>query len=272
MQVCATLRGNNLRSCSESANRPRCVCGARFDVKVQGIQVRLRLAMLESFGAQTTNYECCALWVLDQKRGQNTRVLDYGCGAGEIVKELRRRDVNAFGCDVFYEGGDYSRSVDPTLFESAIRRMEADTIPFDTGSFDFVINNQVMEHVEDLDRVLAEILRVLKPGGMVISLFPDKGVWREGHCGVPFLHWFPKGSRLRVYYAAACRTLGLGHHKGNKSAMRWSEDTCEWLDKWTYYRTREEIDSIYNKYFRDIRHIEDYWLQLRLGGRNIFTT
>ena len=228
--------------------------------------------MLKFFGARITNYEACALWVLDQKGGQDVRVLDYGCGAGEIVKELRRRDVNAFGCDVFYKGGDYSASVDPALFESAIRRMEGDTIPFDAGSFDFVINNQVMEHVVDLDRVLAEILRVLKPGGIVISLFPDKGVWREGHCGVPFLHWFPRDSRLRIYYAAACRILGLGHHKGNKSAMSWSEDTCKWLDKWTYYRTRQEIDSVYNKYFRDIRHIEDYWLQLRLGGRNIFTT
>lgn len=223
--------------------------------------------MLESFGAQLTNYECCALWVLDQKPGQNVRVLDYGCGAGEIVKELQRRDVDAFGCDVYYEGGDYSSSVDPALFESTIRRMDGNTIPFDTGSFDFVINNQVMEHVEDLDGVLAEILRVLKPGGVVLSLFPDKGVWREGHCGVPFLHWFSKGSRLRVYYAAACRTLGLGHHKENKSALRWSEDTCEWLDKWTYYRTREEIDSTYNRYFFEIRHIEDYWLQVRLGGR-----
>lgn len=215
------------------------------------------------------NYEFCAQWILDQKHGKNVRVLDYGCGAGEIVKELRRRDVNAFGCDVFYEGGDYSTSIDPTFFDSTIKRMEGNTIPFDSASFDFVINNQVMEHVKNLDCVLAEIQRVLKPGGTVVNLFPDKGVWREGHCGVPFLHWFPKGSRPRIYYAAACRILGLGYFKGNKSVMRWSQDFCEWLDKWTYYRTRQEIDSTYGKYFCDIRNIEDYWLKLRLGKRKI---
>ena len=71
------------------------------------------------------------------------------------------------------------------------------------------------------------------------SLFPDEGVWREGHCGIPFLHWFPKGSRL---------------------------DFREWLDSWTYYRTRREIDAAYDKYFRDVRHIEDYWPRSRLGG------
>ena len=104
------------------------------------------------------NYEFCAQWVLDQGRGNNIRVLDYGCSAAEIVKELRNRDVNAFGCDIFYEGGDSSTSIDPTLFDRAIiRKMEGNTIPFDSASFDFVINNQVMEHVENLDSVLAEI-------------------------------------------------------------------------------------------------------------------
>lgn len=216
------------------------------------------------------NYEFCAQWILDQEHGQSARVLDYGCGAGEIIKKLRQRDVSAFGCDVFYEGGDYSTSIDPIFLDSdIIRRMEGNTIPYDSASFDFVINNQVMEHVENLDSVLAEIHRVLKPGGMVLNLFPDKGVWREGHCGIPFLHWFPKGSSPRVHYAAACRFLGLGHHKGNKSVMHWSQDFCEWLDRWTYYRTRQEIDSVYNKYFCDVRHIEDYWLQLRLDRKKI---
>src|SRR5215831_1304832 len=96
------------------------------------------------------NYEFCAQWVLDQEPGQHARVLDYGCGAGQIVKELRKRAVNAFGCDVFYEGGDYSKSVDTELFDSGIiKRMDGETIPFDCSSFNFIINNQVMEHVEN---------------------------------------------------------------------------------------------------------------------------
>lgn len=219
------------------------------------------------------NYEFCAQWVLDQGGGKNTRVLDYGCGAAEIVKKLLNLDINAFGCDVFYEGGDYSRSIDSALFDSAIiRKMEGDTIPFESASFDFVINNQVMEHVENLNSVLSELKRVLRPGGLILNLFPDKSVWREGHCGVPFLHWFPKNVHARVYYAAVWRTLGFGHHKSNKSVMCWSQEFCEWLDKWTYYRTRREITSAYNKYFINIRHIEDIWIQARLGRRKIIAT
>ncbi len=193
-------------------------------------------------------------------------MLDYGCGAGEVVEELRRRGVEAFGCDVFYEGGDYSESLAPGLLGGVILRTEGDAIPFDSASFDLVVNNQVMEHVENLDGALAEISRVLRPGGAVLSLFPDEGIWREGHCGIPFLHWFKKGSRLRVHYAAACRLAGLGYHKGDKGVVRWSRDFCEWLDMWTYYRPRREIDAAYDKYFQDVRHIEDYWLQSRLRG------
>ncbi len=214
------------------------------------------------------NYEFCAPWVVEQPLGSGARVLDFGCGAGHIVRELRKRNVAAFGCDVFYEGGDYSKYIGNELFESGvIRRMDGGAIPFESASFDVVVNNQVMEHVEHLDRVLAEIHRVLKPGGRVLSLFPDKGVWREGHCGIPFLHWFPKRSRARVYFAAGFRGLGFGYHKNDKSVMRWSRDFCDWLDNWTHYRSKGEIRSAYGRYFRDIRNLEDSWFQMRLGRR-----
>jgi SAM-dependent methyltransferase len=220
-----------------------------------------------------SNYEFCAEWAIDNIRDGNARVLDYGCGAGEIVIDLRKRGVKAFGCEVFYEGGDSSGFIDPSLFEDVIKRMNPGprgyAIPFDDNSFDLVINNQVMEHVEDLDGTLAEIHRVMKPGGMVLSLFPIKSGWREGHCEIPFLHWFPKGSRPRVYYAAGWRLFGAGAHKGNKSIMRWSEDFCEWLDKWTYYRTEKEIYSSFSRYFSEFDFLEDRWLLGKLGKKRV---
>ena len=215
-----------------------------------------------------SDYQFCAQWVLDQAPPKDARVLDYGCGAGQIVKELRNRGVDAFGCDVFYDGGDYSTLVGAELFaDGFIKKMNGDAIPFDSASFDFIVNTQVMEHVPNLESVLAEIHRVLKPGGVVLSLFPDKGVWREGHCGVPFLHWFPKGSRARIFYAAGFRVIGFGYFKEGKSVWRWSSDFCEWLDKWTFYRTESEIKSMYGKFFQDVRHLEPYWIQRRLGTK-----
>lgn len=214
------------------------------------------------------NYEFCAKWVLDSASGRDVRVLDYGCGAGEIVKQLMGRKIEVYGCDIFYDGGDYSNYIESHLFDvGIIKKMNGGIIPFDAETFDYVINNQVMEHVADINMVLKEMHRVLKPGGVLLSLFPDKGVWREGHCGIPFLHWFPSGTSARRWYAAAMRMLGFGYHKKNKTPMRWATDFCEWLDRWTCYRTRDAIHAAYSNFFSEISHIEDCWFDLRLGDR-----
>lgn len=208
------------------------------------------------------NYEFCAEFAA--KRGR--LVLDYGCGQGQIVELLLGRGVDTYGCDVFYEGGDYSPQI-PNAIASRIKRMEGDRIPFPDQFFDVVTHNQVFEHVPDLNVAVAEIARVLKPGGVMLGLFPDSNVWREGHCGIPFLHWFPKGSNVRVYYALALRAVGLGLHHGEKSRRAWAEDFCLWLDNWTYYRTYRDITASLQKHFSAPVHIEAEWFGKRVGAK-----
>lgn len=210
-------------------------------------------------------YEFCADWAARYLPAGGL-VLDYGCGAGQIVGLLRQKRIDAYGCDVFYEGGDYSTDI-PAELRGRIQRMSADRIPFPDCHFDVVLSNQVFEHVPDMDLALGEVARVLKPGGVALNLFPDHGVWREGHCGVPFLHWFPKGSHFRVYYAAVAGSLGLGTHKDGKTAMQWARDFCTWLDNWTYYRKLSDIDAHFSERIGATRHVEQEWLTGRLGQR-----
>ncbi len=214
-----------------------------------------------------SNYEFCAQWAIDRSNSSQVRVLDYGCGDGKIVKLLIAKEIESFGCDVFYDGSNYSEIEQDSLFGTAILAMNEGKIPFEDNYFDLIVSNQVIEHVEDLDMTLSEFRRVLKSDGEILTIFPDKSCWREGHCEIPFLHWFPKGSGLRVYYAFLLRSIGLGSFKGDKSHMQWSEDFCLWLDKWTHYRTQEEIDRQYSSYFRDIESIELTWLHQRLGNQ-----
>lgn len=210
-------------------------------------------------------YQFCSSLVTQHARA-GAAVLDYGCGAGQIVAQLRTAGYDARGCDVFYEGGDYSPSI-PREMQPFILRMDGDRIPFRDGEFDVVISNQVMEHVPDLDVVVREIARVLKPGGTALNVFPDRGVWREGHCGVPLLHWFPKRSGPRVYYAALMRSLGFGAHKQDKTVMQWSRDFCAWLDMWTYYRSSREVHATFARYFAATEHGEQLWFEARFADR-----
>jgi len=212
------------------------------------------------------NYEFVAEWVGRQCATRQARVLDYGCGAGQVVELLRARGIDGWGCDVFYEGGDSSPLIRPELTQY-IRRMANTTIPYEESSFDIVLSNQVFEHVPDMEAALVEIARVLKPGGVALNLFPDRGVWREGHSGIPFLHWFPKGTRARVYYAATLRTLGLGHFKADKTIMGWSRGFCEWLDQWTYYRPLAEIRECFGRVIGKTTHAEEQQLHARFDGR-----
>lgn len=202
------------------------------------------------------NYEFCARYAVDSRAH---KVLDFGCGDGRLVKLLGSAGLDAFGCDPFYEGGNFDQIPEP--IRRKIAKMDDGKIPFPDGSFDLVVSNQVMEHVSDLDLAVSEIARVLRPGGKCLSLFPHLETWREGHCNVPFLHWFPKESPLRIRYAKAF--YAIGYFTEDKERGEWAEHICSWIDRWCYYRTRKTIAETFSKHLSSPVHIESDWMLKR---------
>ncbi len=170
-------------------------------------------------------------------------LLDYGCGAGAVVVAARAAGLDMYGADLYYEGSKSRVEAERTgLLGAAIHEMHGDRLDFPNGAFDLVVNNQVMEHVKDLDATLTDIHRVLKPGGTLLSIFPSRDVFREGHIGIPFAHRLPRGSRLRFLYTWALRSLGFGIWKEQAPTCRqWAIDKLHWIDTFTYYRSRREI-------------------------------
>lgn len=97
------------------------------------------------------------------------RVLDIGCGGGFLAEEFAK-----IGCAV--TGIDPSG---PTITHAEAHATEAgltidyrvasgEAIPFDDATFDIAYCCDVLEHVNDLDMVIAETVRVLKPGGVYL--------------------------------------------------------------------------------------------------------
>jgi SAM-dependent methyltransferase len=195
------------------------------------------------------------------------RVLDFGCGRGEIVRALREQDINAYGADVFYSGSTFKAEMGEELFhEGRMRVIEGDgRLPFEEGAFDLVISNQVLEHVEDLETATSEIHRVLKPGGRAYHHFPSREVLREGHIGVPLAHRLPAGA-ARQAYATSLRRLGRGFHRDDRPPAVWAAESLAWIDSYTTYRPYQEVRRILDPFF-ELEHREIEYCRFRAGER-----
>ena len=151
-------------------------------------------------------------------------ILDYGCGSGEIIGEGRRAGLEVYGCRGLLEGSNIRQEIEKKgWLGTVVREVENGVIPFENCFFDMVTRNHVIEHVENLDAVLREIHRVLKPGGRFLSLFPTKEIIREGHCGIPLIHWFSRRSPYRFCYALTLRLFGLGYFTGKEIIVAMGE-------------------------------------------------
>jgi SAM-dependent methyltransferase len=106
--------------------------------------------------------------------------LEVGCGEGRVCRDLRARGYDPTGIDAA-----------PTMVELAIaadpagRYLVADAaaLPFDDGSFDLVVAYNSLMDMDDLDGAVAQVARVLEPGGClavgVTHPFADAGGYAE---------------------------------------------------------------------------------------------
>ena len=126
--------------------------------------------------------------LLSLKPGQ--KVLDLGCGEGRHAIHLSITDpVDVFGIDLSQRDVSVaSEKARPFVAspESRGRLLlgvgDGLQLPFADDSFDVVICSEVLEHIPDFEGVLAEIDRVLKPGGIfaatVPAFFPEWVCWQ----------------------------------------------------------------------------------------------
>jgi SAM-dependent methyltransferase len=99
---------------------------------------------------------------LDARPGE--MVLDLGSGKGAFCGELSRRGIHAVGVDTSLPALAIARRwVDP---RGRFVRGSGEDLPFDGRRFDRAVSVCVLEHTRDDARVLAEVFRVVKPGGV----------------------------------------------------------------------------------------------------------
>lgn len=126
------------------------------------------------------------------------KVLDLGCGGGFVSEELARRGAHVTGVDPAQVLVDVAKlHAQESGFEIDYKVGTGEAIPAPDASFDIVVCVDVLEHVADLDRVLQEVHRVLKPGGLFLYDTINKTVFSFVWM-ILILEWFagriPRGT------------------------------------------------------------------------------
>ena len=100
-----------------------------------------------------------------------TRVLEIGAGTGRLLHALRARGVEAAGVELRQDLIDDAQRFFGPL---PIQAVSGTTLPFADATFDVAMSFDVFEHIPDSDAHLAEVHRVLRPGGLYLIQTPNK--------------------------------------------------------------------------------------------------
>jgi SAM-dependent methyltransferase len=174
-------------------------------------------------------------------------VLDFGCGDGELVHAYRRAGFDAWGCDVKLPTPDERLKVLP----------EDGFLPFEAQRFDLIVSETVLEHVPgNQERQIIEWLRVLRPAGIALHLFPPRTSLIESHTMVPL------ASIVRTpAWLGMCARLGVrAPHQRGLAPRLVVDQNAAYLATRTNYLPKSHYRRVGRLHFSRVRFVEREWM------------
>lgn len=173
--------------------------------------------------------------VLDDYFGDisSLSILDISCSTGMISQLFSRHFASVTGIDIDKAAVEYARANnDANNVEFHV--MDALNTQFAGNQFDVIVCNQMYEHVPDAQQMLAEINRLLVPGGVCYFGATNRLKVIETHYGrLPFLSWLPK--KIANLYL---RVLGKGDYYYENLYTYWTlKNLCDEFQIIDYTKT-----------------------------------
>lgn len=97
------------------------------------------------------------------------RLLDVGCGKGDLMMRMRQQGWGVEGLEVDADAVEYGRTINGLT----VHLGSLESAQFPDNTFDVITSNHVIEHVHDPIALIRECLRVLKPGGRLVLATPN---------------------------------------------------------------------------------------------------
>ena len=95
-------------------------------------------------------------------------MLEPGCGRGEFLRSFKELGLHVTGLDISNEAKEFLGNI--TFHECDV---EKEKLPFSDNSFDIIYSKSFVEHLYYPEKYFAEAYRILKPGGILLTLVPD---------------------------------------------------------------------------------------------------
>ncbi|HEY1948909.1 MAG TPA: class I SAM-dependent methyltransferase [Bryobacteraceae bacterium] len=179
-----------------------------------------------------------------QERPEQLPILDWGCGYGQVSWLLRERGLDVLSYDV--ERRPLRGDIPDLESLPVVYGDDPVEIPYEANRFGSVLSVGVLEHVTDFEGSIAEISRVLRPGGLLfIFMLPNKYSWaewiadRRGISAHPFKFTFENATELL-------------HRHDFAVDKRWRRHVLP--RNLTGFRPR--VKQIYGKFYRAVESVD----------------
>ncbi len=153
-------------------------------------KLEARIQLHQRFSTNTYDWQ---RWVFDHLTNPpESRILELGCGPADLWRKNADRipenwhiTLSDFSPGMLQEARQYLQG---TTQDFSFQHIDAQSIPFEDAHFDAVIANHMLYHVPDRAKALAEIRRVLKPGGRFYAATNFKLENGEAELAIHFSH------------------------------------------------------------------------------------
>lgn len=190
------------------------------------------------------------------------KLLDVGCGGGEFMSRMQRKGWEVEGIDVDAKAAQAAMR----NYGFNVRMGRLEEMNYQESSFDAINLRHVIEHVHDPEVLLSECLRVLKPGGLLVSMTPNvnsfghrrfRSDWRglepprhiylyterslialAEKAGFIHIRVFTSGANALVYYLASMDVRQHQNFKRSAPLSRYSRATLFRFREWLLLRRK----------------------------------
>jgi SAM-dependent methyltransferase len=153
----------------------------------------------------------------NMKIGQ--KFLDIGCGRGEFLNGFISCGIEGYGLDRSRAAEKYFPDV-----KLSIADLEKDNLPYENDYFDIIYSKSVIEHFHNPERLVEEIYRVLKPGGLVVTLCP---AWEYN-----YRNYFEDYTHRTPFMLPSLRDIFLIHDFDNVETEFFRQLPSVWKSPW----------------------------------------